>query len=263
MSTGGVLSLAVCISIVASVLTGRGYGTEQERDIVLIDGERHFFATLPPTDLWGTSATETFDVQSTSNWKGYEATWEIKDNKLWLTAFSAKINGREVDSKQLFKSELPCLASWVNGPLYLANDFYGPKPSAQYIRTMRRFFFIDGALHKNENYDRDMRFHQGWLGLTLSCTDGAIVIDGIADGSPSQKCGELSVGDKILALTDTDNERIPINTMPVEKATQFLRGIVGQPVRIEFQGINSDKSKIVELTRGQYIPQSNTLKTVK
>jgi C-terminal processing protease CtpA/Prc len=128
---------------------------------------------------------------------------------------------------------------------------------------MRRFFFIDGALHKNENYDRDMRFHQGWLGLTLSCTDGAIVIDGIADGSPSQKCGELSVGDKILALTDTDNERIPINTMPVEKATQFLRGIVGQPVRIEFQGINSDKSKIVELTRGQYIPQSNTLKTVK
>ena len=120
---------------------------------------------------------------------------------------------------------------------------------------MRRFFFINGTLHKKEKYDRDMRFHQGWLGLRLFSADGVIVIDGIADGSPSQKCGELSVGDKILALIDTDNERIPINTMPVEKATQFLRGIVGQPVRIEFQERDSDKSKIVELTRGPYIPQ--------
>ena len=90
MITGGVLRFAVCISIVAVVLTDRGYSTEQERDVVLIDGERHFFATLPPTGLWGTSATETFDVQRTSNGKGYEASWEIKDNKLWLTAFSAK-----------------------------------------------------------------------------------------------------------------------------------------------------------------------------
>lgn len=263
MNTRGFLSITACISIIAVALIDRGFSTEQERDVVLLDGERHFFATLPPTGLWGTSATETFDVQSTSNWKGYEASWEIKDNKLWLTAFSAKLKGREVDSKQLFKSELPCPAIWVNGPLYLANDFYGQNTTEQYTRTMRRFFFIDGTLHKKENFDNDMRFHQGWLGLRLSSTDGAIVIDGIADGSPSQKCRELSVGDKILALIDTDNERIPINTMPVEKATQFLRGIVGQPIRIEFQGTDYDKSKIVELTRGLYIPQSNTLKTGK
>ncbi len=72
---------------------------------------------------------------------------------------------------------------------------------------MQRFFFIDGTVHKEENFDNEMRFYQGWLGLRLSSTDGAIVIDGIADGSPSQKCGELFAGDKILALIDTDNER--------------------------------------------------------
>ena len=262
MTTRSFLIIATCISIIAALLTDRGYCTDQERDVVLLAGERHFFATLPPIGL-STSETETFDVQSTSNWKGYEASWEIKDNKLWLTAFSAKIKGREVDSKQLFKSELPCPAIWVNGPLYLASDFYGQNTAGQYTRKMRRFFFIDGTVNKKENFDNEMRFHQGWLGLRLSSTDGAIVIDGIADGSPSQKCGELSAGDKILALIDTDNERIPITTMPVEKATQFLRGIVGQPVKIEVQGANNEKSKVDELTRGLYIPQGITLKTSK
>ena len=259
MNTRGFVIAAAIISIAAVAFTDRGYCTEQERDVVLLDGERYFFATLPPTGLWGNSAAEAFDVQRTSNWKGYEASWEIKDNKLWLTAFSAKIKGKEVDPKQLFKAELPCPATWVNGPLFFADDLYGQNTTGHYTRKMRRFFFVDGIVQKKENFESEMRFQQGWIGLRLLNKASAIVIDGIADGSPSQMCAELSTGDKILALIDTDNERIPINTMSVEKATQFLRGLVGQPVRIEFQGANDDKSKVVELTRGQYFPQEKGL----
>lgn len=255
MTTRGFLITFICFSVFTIAFADRGHCTEQERDVVLLDGVRHFFATLPPTGLWETSATEPFDVQRTSNWKGYEASWEIKDNKLFLTAFSAKIKGKQVDPKQLFKSELPCQAIWVNGPLYLADDFYGKNTSGHYTRTMERFFCIDGTVHKKEKIKNEMRFNQGRLGLRLSDANGALVIENIADKSPSQECGELSVGDKIIALIDTDNERMLIDTMPVEKATQFLRGIVGQPVRIEVQGATVDSSKIVELTRVLYFAQ--------
>lgn len=256
MITRGFLITFICFLVITVAFADQGYCTDQERDVVLLDGVRHFFATLPPIGLWGSSANEPFDVQSTSNWKGYEASWEIKDNKLFLTAFSAKIKGKQVAPKQLFKTKLPCQAIWVNGPLYLADDFYGQNTSGHYTRTMQRFFFIDGTVHKKENYKQEIRFSQGRLGLRLSDANGALAIESIADMSPSQECGALSVGDKIIALIDTDNERMLIETMPVEKATQFLRGIVGQPVRIEVQGATADSSKIVELTRVLYFPQS-------
>ena len=173
----GFLITVASISMMTVVPTEREYCTEQERDVVLLDGERHFFATLPPTGLWGNLATEAFDVQSTSNWKGYEASWEIKDNKLWLTAFSAKIKGRQVVSKQLFKSELPCPATWVNGPLFFADDFYGQSTTGHYTRKMRRFFFVDGIAQKKENFESEMRFQQGWIGLRLLNKASAIVIE--------------------------------------------------------------------------------------
>ena len=43
-----------------------------------------------------------FDVPHTACWRGYRATWELKDRELYLIGFEGEINGKEVDIKFLF-----------------------------------------------------------------------------------------------------------------------------------------------------------------
>jgi hypothetical protein len=254
MISNSFLIILASILMTTVAMSDHGCCTEQEHDVVMLDGDRYFFATLPPLGFWEDSEILSFDSQRTSNWKGYVAAWEIKDDKLWLVSFNARRMGKEVDPEQLFEEKLPCIAKWVNGPLYFADDYYGQNPTGHYSRSMQRFFFLDGTVHKKEICKNEIRFDQGRIGLTLRSTNGAVVIEDITVGSPAEFCGELSVGNKLLTLIDTDNERFEISAMPVNKASQFLRGMDRQPIRLEFQGAKHNTSKIVEILRVRHIP---------
>ena len=81
-----------------------------------------------------------FDRSRTSNWKGYTATWEIRDSKLYLTAFHASIDGQSVPINKLFpKRELPIFANWFSGSLNLlsAERERAPHPVFKEVTQVR------------------------------------------------------------------------------------------------------------------------------
>jgi hypothetical protein len=73
--------VAFCDDLVHGMSQKLLHGPEME--IVVIDGSEFVFLDWHLNSLW--EKAPEFDVQSSSNWAGYTAKWEIKDGKLWLT----------------------------------------------------------------------------------------------------------------------------------------------------------------------------------
>jgi hypothetical protein len=91
--------------------------TEQELDTIGTD----FLLDRPLNDYIRTlNPMPKFDVRRTSNYKGYEASWEIRDSRLFLTSFAAATNRAPQPVSVLFPTrELPILADWFSGPLHV------------------------------------------------------------------------------------------------------------------------------------------------
>lgn len=60
-----------------------------------------------------------FDIQASCCWRGYIATWEIKDDCLYLKGINGKINNLNVELYQLFKSK-EIKAVWFTGSIRIA-----------------------------------------------------------------------------------------------------------------------------------------------
>jgi hypothetical protein len=95
------------------------FATEQESDQVTYQGKRYIMMECPLNSLWRTPAeVPKFDIDSSSNWKSYRAAWELRGNKLFLTAFEAKQGGRTFPLTRLFPGrKLPIFASWYSGAI--------------------------------------------------------------------------------------------------------------------------------------------------
>lgn len=65
------------------------------------------------------SSNYKFDVQASYCWRGYVATWEIKDDCFYLKDISGKINSLDVKLYQLFKSQ-EVKAIWFTGSIRIA-----------------------------------------------------------------------------------------------------------------------------------------------
>lgn len=60
-----------------------------------------------------------FDIQASYCWRGYVATWEIKDDCFYLKDISGKINSLDIKLYQLFKSQ-EVKAIWFIGSIRIA-----------------------------------------------------------------------------------------------------------------------------------------------
>ena len=60
-----------------------------------------------------------FDIQASYCWRGYGATWEIKDDCFYLKDISGKINSLDIKLYQLFKSQ-KVKAIWFTGSIRIA-----------------------------------------------------------------------------------------------------------------------------------------------
>jgi len=102
----------------------------------------HTFTILevPMLGLWdygdGTPAPgkvkpPSFDFVSTANWKGYEATWLIKDSKLMLYEIMGKKDGKKVRNEDIFPGKsFPLLADWYTGRIHLRVGGYNQRQEA-------------------------------------------------------------------------------------------------------------------------------------
>ncbi len=225
----------------------KSYCTDQEMEIVVIDGSEFQFLDWHLNSFW--EKAPEFDVQSTSNWAGYTAKWEIKDGKLWLTAFSAKLKGKVVEPKDVFHAELPIHATWVNGPSYAAKKLNRTN-STFTARDVERVFFVDGIVHKRSHIE-SANVNWGRLGIGFENTGGKLTIKRVVGGSPAEQCGRLSVGDEVISMQDLDDEIFDTSVFSVVKAYQFFRGLADQPIRFSICSGKSGEEIAIELKRVQ------------
>jgi len=95
--------------------------TEQGRDIVRFAGEQRSMLERPLNEfLRRLSAIPRFDIPNTANYKGYTATWEVKDSRLYLASFSATTNRQSFSIALLFPDRrLPFVADWYSGTIHI------------------------------------------------------------------------------------------------------------------------------------------------
>ena len=222
--------------------------TDQAMDGVAIDGEEYYFIETPMSPYWSeTQPVPQFDPDSTANWKGYTATWEIRDGKLWLATFTAQFKGKPFDAEKMLGTRLPAEATWLCGPLHAVNNvqFSGV---TRYSDKATRLFFVDGVLKKTAILDR-VDCCIGRVGITLDNRDGFTVIENISAGSPAQKSSQLEICDIIEAFTDLDGAMISIGQMDKRRTQQFIRGLDEQPLKLHVRKSAAVQTTVVELKR--------------
>lgn len=99
-----------------------GKMTAQTPDLLMLDGDRHALFSLPLEPYFEELAGRPkFRVPHTGCWRGYVASWEIKDNRLFLVSVRGQLaDGTQFDPAWLFPDEpLPVLAKWFTGTLKL------------------------------------------------------------------------------------------------------------------------------------------------
>ncbi len=113
--------LIISLLPVGIVLAMAAASPQQALDTISYRG-RHLTIIERPLDtfLRRSPKTPRFDIQSAANWQPYTASWEMRDSKLYLTAFRATINDQPVDAFFLFPDrKLPVHADWFSGTLHI------------------------------------------------------------------------------------------------------------------------------------------------
>jgi hypothetical protein len=106
--------------------------TAQMPDILIYNGEEHALFSNPLEAFFGLEHPRPeFVSPHTANWRGYVATWEIKDGlfyliglEAWLTVVISEMGRRrrvrEVGLSDVFPDlEQPILATWFTGKLHV------------------------------------------------------------------------------------------------------------------------------------------------
>ena len=84
--------------------------TIQASELLLYEGEKHYLMNVPSIpDSIVQLISQDYYEESTACYRGYVATWEIKDDKLYLTDLSS--------SNYEFIHSPPFLADWFNGQI--------------------------------------------------------------------------------------------------------------------------------------------------
>jgi hypothetical protein len=124
-------------TIAATFVAIPSFATEQARDTVTFAGQRHTMIERPLNDfLRRLAKIPRFDVPSTANYKGYTASWEVRDSRLYLASFSATTNHQPFSVTLLFPDrKLPIHADWYSGTVHIIS---GRETLAQGYYTYER-----------------------------------------------------------------------------------------------------------------------------
>ncbi len=88
--------------------------------------------------------------------------------------------------------------------------------------------------------------------------DGSTTIEGIVKGGPAAKCGQLQLGDRIVAVDSHGDENwTDIMFLSIDKVVDLIRGQKGETVKLRVQ-TSSGEEKVVTIVRDE-IPMSEEL----
>lgn len=145
-----------CISILALVfVTHSAHATRQISDPLVWKGETVYPESAPSIwEAFPEKEKPKFDMDSTANWKGYRAEWEIKDDLLLLVSVKGEIDGRSVRIGDLFPGKKsPISATWFSGTLIIprGKEIGLMKGEARYVYTKEMHLTIEkGKVVKTE-----------------------------------------------------------------------------------------------------------------
>ena len=89
--------------------------------------------------------------------------------------------------------------------------------------------------------------------------DGSTTIEGIVKGGPAAKCGQLQLGDHIVAVAPHgDDNWTDIMFLSIDKVVDLIRGQKGETVKLRVQNHNTGEEKVVSIVRDE-IPMSEEL----
>lgn len=97
------------------------FATEQARDTITFAGQQSSILERPLNDFLGRlPEVPRFDISNTANYKGYTASWEVKDARLLMATFRATTKGRPYSISLLFPGhKLPIHADWYSGTVHI------------------------------------------------------------------------------------------------------------------------------------------------
>jgi len=103
-----------------------------------------------------------------------------------------------------------------------------------------------------EEFEITMRNSLCGIGAVLSMVDGYCTIREIMPGSPVERSGKFSVGDRIVAVGETGKDELTdVVGMRLNRIVRMLRGKKGVPVRLLVESGNDHSRQLITLTRDE------------
>ncbi|NUF26513.1 carboxy terminal-processing peptidase [Gilliamella sp. ESL0254] len=106
------------------------------------------------------------------------------------------------------------------------------------------------APRKKRDFDSEMSLSFEGIGATLSQQDDYTVIMSFVTGGPAEKSKQLSVGDKIIGVGQSNSAIEDVIGWRLDDIVDKIRGPKGTVVKLEILPAgNNSKAKVIELTR--------------
>jgi len=105
-----------------------------------------------------------------------------------------------------------------------------------------------------EDFDISMRLSLVGIGAMLRSEDGAAKIQSLITGGPAEADGRLQPGDKIIAVSQGDEEPVSILHWPLSKAVRIIRGEKGSKVVLTIipaDDATETRTKTIDLVRDE------------
>jgi carboxyl-terminal processing protease len=108
-----------------------------------------------------------------------------------------------------------------------------------------------------EDFDAQMRLSVVGIGASLVLQDGYVKVIDLPAGEPAARSGQISVGDRIVAVAQVDEPFVDTVGMPFNKVLDMIRGKRGTVVRLQIIPANAggaadpSQRRIVELVRDE------------
>jgi carboxyl-terminal processing protease len=92
------------------------------------------------------------------------------------------------------------------------------------------------------------------IGAILSDRDGGVFIDEVVPGGPAEKSGKISVGDRVMAISQGDGDWKDVSSMRSQDAVDLIRGKAGTQVIIRLaKAGNASTPEEVSLLRRRIV----------